>query len=128
MPAGDAFSPGQQADLKRALDHAEREAGRPFSLYVGPLDGGRATAVALHARLRAAAESVLVAVDPASRTVEIVTGAGARRDLDDQACALATLTMTSCFAVGDLVGGLRDGLVVLGQHAHSPRVINVEQP
>lgn len=128
MPAGDAFSPGQEADLRRALDLAEREAGRPFSLYVGPLDGGRATAVALHARLRSPGQAVLVAVDPAARTVEIVTGAGARHDIDDQACALATLSMTSCFTAGDLVGGLRDGLVVLGQHGRAPRILNADQP
>ena len=46
-----------------------------------------------------------VAVDPAARALEIVTGPGARRYLDDRACALGALTMTSQLVTGDLAGG-----------------------
>ena len=58
--------------------------------------------------------SVLVAVDPESRFVEVVTGAIVRDHLDDQSCRLACLTMTSRVAIGDIAAGIRDGIIVLG--------------
>jgi len=99
-----------------------------FSLYVGSWQGGRAGAEAMLDRLARADLSVLIAVDPAERQLEIVTGRLARIALDDRACGLAALSMTSSFTNGDLIGGLRDGLSVLGEHARRMRVEHVEQP
>ncbi len=72
--------------------------------------------------------SVLVAVDPESRFVEVVTGAIVRDHLDDQSCRLACLTMTSRFAIGDIAAGIRDGIIVLGDHARSLRVLHTDLP
>ena len=84
------------------------------------LDGGRADAEALvAARGAEAPRTVLVAVDPPARALEIVTGSAASAVLDDRTCALASLTMTTSFAAGDLVGGLVRGLQVLSDHGRA---------
>jgi len=70
--------------------------------------------------------AVLVAVDPTARSIEIVTGRTVAVDLDDRACQLATLAMKSCFAADDLVGGLRDGVTLLAEHARAPKVLHLE--
>jgi hypothetical protein len=118
VPSGDRFTPAQRATLASALDSASASSGLAFRLYVGALSDGRASAERLLAERGAeAAETVLIAVDPASRGLEIVTGSVAALAVDDRTCALAALTMTSSFAAGDLVGGLRNGLQMLGDHA-----------
>ena len=115
--AGDGFSAEQRLQLGRAVEAAEAGSGLRFAVYVGELDGGRSAAQAQHAATADPARTVLVAVDPSSRGLEIVTGPDAASQLDDRTCALAALTMTSSFAAGDLLGGLRNGLQLLGDHA-----------
>ena len=124
--AGEAFSPRQRQEIVRAIQLAQQQCGVRFSVYVGPVEGEpRAHARRLHAELGAdAANGVLVLVDPASRSLEIVTGAHARRWLDDRSCALGAMTMTSSFAAGDLAGGIARGLQVLADHARHPRSLH----
>lgn len=122
MPAGEAFSARQRDDIERAIRFAEQESGLPVVVYVGPLDGDghpRRAAEQLHARLDDPAESVLVAVDPGSRQLEIVTGAEVRHRLDDRASGLASISMTSAFAAGDLTGGIVTGVRMLAEHARA---------
>ena len=71
---------------------------------------------------------MLVAVDPQAREVQVVTGSRAHEVIDDRSCQLATMAMTSAFAAGDLVGGIRNGLNVLAEHARVPRTLHVDQP
>ena len=122
------LTPGQRAEVQRLLEHAERQSGLTFSAYLGAWSGGRPGAEALLQRLADPDRSVLVAVDPSGRELEIVTGRLARIPLDDRACGLAALSMTSSFTTGDIMGGLRDGLSVLGEHARRMRVEHVDQP
>jgi len=127
VPAGEAFSPGQQEQINRAIEIAERESALRFAVFVGAADGDpRAAARALHRELPARASAVLIYVDPAHRALEIVTGTEAGRALDDRACSLAVLAMTSTFAAGDLTGGIVDGLRLLGEYAHQPRILHRE--
>ena len=137
MPSGDmlgiesGLSPitqEERVDLQSVLAWARTISGYGFALYVGPLDGGRADAVAQHAALRSPAGAVLVAVSPTQRRLEIVTGANVAVNLDDRACQLAAMSMTSSFAAGDLAGGLREGIVMLAEHARHPRVIHLDEP
>jgi uncharacterized membrane protein YgcG len=120
--AGEAFSPRQREEIVRAIQHAQQQSGLRFSVYVGPVPGDpRAHARRLHAELGAdAPNAVLVLVDPANRALEVVTGNEARRWLDDRACALGSISMTSSFAAGDLAGGIARGLQVLGSNARHP--------
>ncbi|MFN8148159.1 MAG: DUF5130 family protein [Candidatus Nanopelagicales bacterium] len=117
---GDGLTDAQRARLARAVETADRATGLDFLVRIGVLDGGRADAEALvAARGAEAPRTVLVAVDPPARALEIVTGSAASAVLDDRTCALASLTMTTSFAAGDLVGGLVRGLQVLSDHGRA---------
>ena len=126
MPAGDAFSERQNDEIVRAIRLARQQSDLPVSVYVGTLDGDpRDVALRLHGALGAEApQSVLVAVDPGSRRLEIVTGREIRRRLDDRSTALAAMAMTSAFQGGDLSGGIATGIISLAEHAQVPRSLH----
>lgn len=128
MPAGEPFSPRQRADLDRALKVAEETSGLGFSLYVGDLQGGRDQAVAMQSTMVNSERGVLVAVDPSRRALEIVTGNVAAHALDQRACTLAGVTMTSAFSQGDLVGGLKRGIQLLGAHGRHEPIKHLDEP
>ncbi|MGQ0844863.1 MAG: DUF5130 family protein [Sporichthyaceae bacterium] len=123
---GTAFSPSQRDEIVRAIQRAQSQSGLIFSVYVGPAEGpARAYAKRRHAELGVeAAEAVLVFVDPVARSLEIVTGSRAKRWLDDRACGLAGLTMTSAFAAGNLVGGIVQGVQQLAEHGRHPQSLH----
>ena len=127
-PAVSPLSDAQRAQLSKVVKLARSICGLCFGVYVGPLPKGRDSAVAQHALLPDAGAAVLVAVDPGSRSIEIVTGIDAATTLDNRACELAALAMKSCFAADDLVGGIREGVTLLAEHARAPRVLHLEQP
>lgn len=112
------FTTRQLLRLDEALRVADDATGLTFSVYVGDLDEPvRANAEKLHSQLADPPTSVLVALSPNQRVLEIVTGATARRRLPDRACKLAALSMTAAFGGGDLAGGLVTGLAQLADHA-----------
>ena len=116
------FSYRELARLDEALTMSSRETGLRFTLYIGDLGPRtRIRAEELHARGGDPLDSVLLAVSPGQRVVEVVTGASAARRLPDRACALAVLSMTNSFAAGDLVGGIVNGLRQLSDQAGHPR-------
>ena len=118
------FSFQDLARLDEALTMSSRETGLRFTLYLGDL-GRRTRARAEELFVQSGYDlpnSVLVAVSPGQRVVEVVTGAAASRRLPDRACALAVLAMTNTFAASDLVGGIVNGLRQLSDQAgHPPR-------
>lgn len=130
MPTGEVFTERQRDDVERAIRGAEGDTGLHFSVYVGSLgESTRERAVALHAMLGVESDrSVLIAVDPGLRQTEIVTGPEAKRYLDDHACALGALAMTTQFSAGDLAGGVVNGLRTLAEHARHPKVLHLDQP
>lgn len=128
MPAGEAFTTGQAEQIERAVRLADREGPLAVSVYVGELGGRpRARAESLHAGLPRASEAALVAVDPGGRRLEVVTGSGLAHRLDDRACGLAAMSMTSAFAAGDLSGGIATGVRMLAEHARTPRSLHTDQ-
>ena len=141
MPAGDSdayelgstgdvspLSTAQRSDLTRLVERARSICGFGFGVYIGPLPSGRESAVAQHALLPDPASGVLVAVDPSSRIIEIVTGINTVSALDNRACEFAALSMKSCFVADDLVGGVREGVTLLAQHARHPVVMHLDDP
>jgi hypothetical protein len=116
------FSYQDLARLDEALTMSSRETGLRFTLYVGDLGADtRATAEELHARSGGdPSSSVLVALSPGQRVLEIVTGSVAARRLPDRACALAVLSMTSRLGAGDLVGAIVNGLRQMSDAAGHP--------
>ena len=126
LQAPSPLSPEQRVDLTKAVQLARSICGYGFGIYVGPLADGRDSAVAQHALLPDPASAVLVAVDPSTRSIEIVTGINVIVTLDNRACELAVLAMKSCFGADDLVGGLREGVTLLAEHARAPRVLHLD--
>jgi uncharacterized membrane protein YgcG len=129
VPAGDAFGIRQEQDIQKAIELAEKQTGLKFSVYVGSVEADlHAQAVRLHRRLDDAARAVLIVVDPRRNQLEIVTGAEAKRRVDDRAAGLAAASMASTFAVGDLAGGIVNGIQSLAEHAQKAPVLHIEQP
>ena len=125
MAGGDAFSPQERHEIDKAIRDAETICRYEFSVFVGAAhEEALPFAQRLHATLTAPERSVLVMVDPAARMLEIVTGAEVRRDLEDSEVHLAALAMQSAFAVGDLVGGITRGVMMLAEHARRPRMLH----
>jgi hypothetical protein len=112
------FTTRQLLRLDEALRLADSSTGLTFSIYVGDLEEPmRGYAEQLHGQLADPPHSVLIAVSPNQRTLEIVTGGEARRRLPDRAAKLAALSMAAAFGGGDLAGGLVAGLSQLADHA-----------
>jgi Domain of unknown function (DUF5130) len=116
------FSFQDLARIDEALTMSSRETGLRFTLYLGDLGTDtRGTAEDLHSRSGGdVSNSVLVALSPGQRVLEIVTGTAAARRLPDRACALAVLSMTNRLGSGDLVGAIVNGLRQLSDAAGHP--------
>ncbi|MEV4278095.1 DUF5130 family protein [Actinoplanes xinjiangensis] len=118
QPVDGPFSTRQLLRLDEALRVADQVTGLHFSIYLGPLeDPSRETAAKLHAQTRHPQRSVLIAVSPNQRKLEIITGADARRRISDRDAKLAGLSMAASFGGGDLAGGLMIGIDQLASHA-----------
>ncbi|WP_245975756.1 DUF5130 family protein [Amycolatopsis palatopharyngis] len=117
-PSG-PFTPMQLSRLDEALTLSSRETGLDFSVYLGELgEDSREAAEALHESIgQAASRSVLIAVSPGERVVEVVTGADAHHRLPDRGAKLAVMSMVASFKEGDLVGGLVSGLRMMTDQA-----------
>jgi hypothetical protein len=112
------FTTRQLLRIDEALRLADSTTGLTFSVYVGDLDEPvRQHAEKLHAQLPDPSRSVLVAVSPNQRLLEIVTGAEARKRIPDRDAKLAALSMVAAFSGGDLAGGIVSGLDQLASHA-----------
>jgi uncharacterized membrane protein YgcG len=112
------FTPRQLFRIDEALRAADRETGFQFSVYVGELtEPTREHAERLICQLSDPPRSVLLAISPNQRVLEILTGEQAARRLPDRVCALAALSMTAAFGGGDLAGGVVTGLRMLADQA-----------
>jgi hypothetical protein len=121
-PVGDAdrpFDAKQLEFLDDVIDAAERVTGLRFSAYLGDLgEDSRATALGLLAGLGAdAPNGVLVAISPAQRIVEVVTGSVASLRITDRAARLAVLTVISAASSGDLLNALVNAIRTLADQA-----------
>ena len=130
MPAGEAFSEGQRERIERSIRAAEDVSGLHFNVFVGAISGDvRAHARTMLAATGAqAATTVLVAIDPAARRLEVVTGEKAAYQLSDHGASLGALAMTTSFLAGDLSGGIVDGLRTMSEHARQLRSLHTDQP
>ena len=122
------FNDAERYLIDEAIRQAELVSRYEISVFVGRAHGEpRAFATQLHNSLVAPARSILVMLDPAARVLEIVTGGVVRRTLTDRQVDLIILQMQSAFAEGDLVGGLRHGIQMLGEHARGPETLHAEE-
>src|SRR5919199_2664652 len=101
-------------DISRTVREVSTDTGLQFSVYVGPVEEDPSEyAKGLLGAMPDSRNSVVIMVAPNVRRLEIVTGAGVRHRLTDRDCGLVSLSMTSAFAGGDLVGGITTGLRML---------------
>jgi uncharacterized protein DUF5130 len=113
------FSAAALSRLDEALTLTSRHTRLRFSIYLGDLgeDSHAAALNLLDSLGDAATDSVLIAVDPQRRNVDIVTGPEAHIRLADRGCKLAVMSMVASFKEGDLIGGLLSGLRMLADQA-----------
>lgn len=104
--------------VDEALRLADAATGLTFSVYIGELGAEpRDAAEGLIGQLVDPDNSVLIAISPNERVLEIVTGSTARRRVLDRDSKLAALSMSAAFGGGDLGGGIVAGLAQLAEHA-----------
>ena len=112
------FSTRQLLRIDEALRLADQGTGLVFSVYVGGLDEPiREHTGRLHRQLAEPDRSVLIAVSPNQRQLEIITGRYARKRIPDTYAKLAALSMVASFGGGDLAGGIIQGPDQLASHA-----------
>jgi hypothetical protein len=115
-------------NLQEVVDRAREICGLEFAIHVGRLRSGRESAEATHGGLRDPRSAVLLAVDPAAKSAEVVTGPDARIHVDDRTCQFALLALRSGADVDDLLVGIRDASLLLAEHARAPRVLHLDEP
>ena len=121
------FTSAERVSLDQAIRAAEQVSRCEFSVFVGTAEGDpRRFAERLHAALSTPSRSVLIMVDPQARVIEVVTGAQVRRVLSDREVALAVLEMRTEFVSGELVRGLRRGIIMLAMGARAPRTLHAQ--
>ena len=119
MVPGKPLNARQRRRIARAVRQAEAATGLQFCVYLGPTEADpRAHAHALLHDLGLAAEpAALLLVAPETRRLEIVTSPAAAQRIGDHAAGLAALAMAASFGVGDLAGGVAEGVRLLAQAA-----------
>ena len=128
MADREPLSSNERSDIQRLVQTARDICGYEFGVFVGELAGGRETALAIHAGMHDPDSAVLVAVDSQAGSMDIVTGTRVHRTLDDRTCEFALLTLRSSLQVGDLVGGVRDAVMLLAEHARAPKTLHLDEP
>ncbi|MDV6011995.1 DUF5130 family protein [Haloechinothrix sp. LS1_15] len=115
------FRPSQLARIDEALTLSSRETGLDFSVYLGELgEDSRAGAERLFDRIGEREPfSVLIAISPGERVLEIVTGEVAMHRIPERGLKLAVMSMVAAFKEGDLSGGIVTGLRMLADQAGS---------
>lgn len=116
---GKPLRPRHRARIARAVHAAEAWTGLQFCVYLGPTeDDPRAHAYALlDGAGLADRPAVLLLVAPEVRRFEIVTTPTAAGRVPDHAARLAALAMTASFGVGDIAGGVAEGVRLLAEAA-----------
>ena len=101
------------------MDQAERMCGLQFSVFLGGIEEApREVAEGLMAELGLLTRpAVLLLVAPPQRRFEIVTAPSARERITDHECQIVAASMSASFAVGDITGGVCEGLRLLAQYA-----------
>lgn len=114
------FTRGQRIRLDEALIAATRATKVRFNVYIGDLGSDPAAgADDLLPRTPDASNSVLIAVSPNQRAIEIRSGAGAAR-VTDKVCQLGVTAAKSALSEGDLADGVLSAVNVISAALTSP--------
>ncbi|WP_431949346.1 DUF5130 domain-containing protein [Nocardia lijiangensis] len=117
--AGDVFKEAPFSDEERlAMDNALTEATRAtkvrFTIYVGDLGADTAAgADALFSSTPEAARSVLIAVSPNEKAIEVRSGHDVADRANDRVCQLGVTAALSSIRQGQLIDGLISAVRVM---------------
>lgn len=117
--AGDVFKEAPFSNDERlAVDNVLTEVTRAtkirFNIYIGDLGEDPSAAVdALFPTTPEAARSVLIAVSPNDRAVEVRSGKDVAHRANDRVCQLGVTAALSSIRQGDLIDGLISALRVM---------------
>ncbi len=130
MVPGKPLTERQRRRIAKAVDRAEEWTGLQFCVYLGPtetdpLDQAHALMDELGLTERPA---VLILVAPLERRLEIVTSPTAAERIPDRDARLAALSMSASFGVGDVAGGIVEGVRLLAQTAGQGEPRGAELP
>jgi len=117
-----------RGEVQRLVDLAREISGLAFGLSIGPLPRGERSVREQLERLSDPDASIMVGVDPDQHLIAIVTGAYAQSRVNDHACRQALLAMQRTLAEGEMAAALRDGIVLLAEHAREPHVEHLGEP
>jgi Domain of unknown function (DUF5130) len=124
------FTVGEFAgsSLQDAVDLAHQICGLEFVVLVDDVTAGGDTAARVLSTCATPASAVVLAIDPSGTHAQVATGPDARIALNDRSCEFALLAVKSSMAAGDLTGGLRSAVLMLAEHARTPRVLHLSEP
>lgn len=114
VPVGLPFRDRDRLLLDNTLTEAIRRSGVRFNVYVGDLGADTAAgADALFPTTPDAEHSVLFAVSPDQRAVEVRSGRAVAHRANDRVLQLGVTAATSAFADGNLMDGLVSAVRVM---------------
>lgn len=119
MVPGKPLTARQRARVAASVRRAEEWTGLEFCVYLGPTETDPLTqARAMMDDLGLTSHpAVLLLVAPEQRRLEIVTSPAAAKRISDRDARLAALAMSASFGVGDVAGGIMEGVRLLAQVA-----------
>ena len=115
--AEDPFTDKELIQLDDALTAATRSAKIRFNVYVGDLAAG---VEAIFPSTPEAARSVLIAVSPNQRTVDIVSGADVADRVTSRICQLGVTASIASFSEGELIDGIVAAIRVISAAINAP--------
>lgn len=115
------FTQNELLRLDNALTEATRKSKVRFNAYVGDLGADTAAGVdALFPSTPEAERSVLIAVSPNARTIEVRSGRAVANRVTDRIAQLGVTAAVASFGEGDLIDGLVSALRVMSAAIASP--------
>lgn len=117
--AGDVFKEAPFSDDERlAMDNVLIEATRAtkvrFTVYIGDLGADPAAGVdAIFPATPDAAHSVLIAVSPNEKVIEVRSGSAVADRANDRVCQLGVTAALSSFRQGEMIDGLVSAIRVM---------------
>lgn len=119
IDAPQVMSTRQLQTLDEVIAEAEQATGLRFAAYLGDLgEDTRARAESLLDAFGSDAPyTVLLALSPAQRVVEVVTGTEAALRISNRGARVAVLSVVAACGDGDLPGALTNGLRILADQA-----------
>lgn len=117
-----------RGDAQHIVDLAREISGLAFGLSIGELPHGEVSVREQLERLADPDASIMIGIDPDRHFIAIVTGAYAQSRVNDQACQHALLAMQRTLAAGEMAAAVRDGIMLLAEHARAPHVEHLGEP